>query len=69
MAFFDPKRKEDFEFISGTKMRGLARLLIELLTTILNCANFRDGLEPPEGFMAPKAWQVLAAYYQGLQSA
>ena len=25
MAFFDPKRKEDFEFISGTKMRGLAR--------------------------------------------
>ena len=31
MAFFDPKRKEDFEFISGTKMRGLARLLIEVL--------------------------------------
>ena len=25
MAFFDPKRKEDFDFISGTKMRGLAR--------------------------------------------
>ena len=25
MAFFEPKRKEDFEFISGTKMRGLAR--------------------------------------------
>jgi len=22
MAFFDPQRKEDFEFISGTKMRG-----------------------------------------------
>lgn len=22
MAFFDPKRKDDFEFISGTKMRG-----------------------------------------------
>lgn len=23
MAFFDPSRKEDFEFISGTKMRGM----------------------------------------------
>lgn len=23
MDFFDPKRKEDFEFISGTKMRGI----------------------------------------------
>lgn len=23
MAFFDPSRKSDFEFISGTKMRGL----------------------------------------------
>lgn len=22
MAFFDPSRKSDFEFISGTKMRG-----------------------------------------------
>lgn len=22
MAFFDPNRKSDFEFISGTKMRG-----------------------------------------------
>ena len=38
MAFFDPKRKEDFEFISGTKMRGLAR----------------SGQSPPQGFMAPK---------------
>merc|ERR1712203_660897 len=24
MAFFDPHRKEDFDFISGTRMRGLA---------------------------------------------
>lgn len=23
MAFFDPKRKDDFVFISGTKMRGI----------------------------------------------
>lgn len=52
MAFFDPQRKEDFEFISGTKMRGLAR----------------SGQLPPDGFMAPKAWKVLSEYYQSLQS-
>jgi len=51
MAFFDPARKEDFDFISGTKMRGLAR----------------SGDTPPAGFMAPKAWSVLAKYYQSLQ--
>jgi len=52
MAFFDPTRKEEFDFISGTRMRGLAR----------------SGATPPEGFMAPKAWEVLAAHYQGIQS-
>ncbi len=36
MAFFDPSRKEDFEFISGTKMRALAR----------------SGELPPDGFMS-----------------
>ena len=38
MAFFDPKRKDDFDFISGTRMRSLAR----------------SGETPPSGFMAPK---------------
>ncbi len=51
MAFFDPKRRDDFEFISGTKMRALAR----------------SGEEPPRGFMAPKAWKVLSEYYQSLK--
>ncbi|KRT83118.1 hypothetical protein AMK59_3817 [Oryctes borbonicus] len=50
MAFFDPSRKEDFDFISGTRMRRLARM----------------GENPPDGFMAPKAWTVLANYYQSL---
>ena len=50
MAFFDASRKDDFEFISGTKMRGLAR----------------SGEFPPDGFMAPKAWTVLANYYKSL---
>jgi hypothetical protein len=27
MAFFDPQRKQDFEFISGTKMRGKVRCI------------------------------------------
>lgn len=52
MAFFEPERKENFEFISGTKMRGLAR----------------SGEYPPDGFMAPKAWNVLASYYQSLNA-
>ncbi|XP_063379050.1 bifunctional 3'-phosphoadenosine 5'-phosphosulfate synthase [Cydia fagiglandana] len=52
MAFFDPTRKEDFDFISGTRMRGLAK----------------SGKEPPKGFMAPSAWRVLAEYYQSLKA-
>ncbi|GMT24136.1 hypothetical protein PFISCL1PPCAC_15433, partial [Pristionchus fissidentatus] len=48
MAMFDSSRKEDFEFISGTAMRGLAR----------------EGLTPPNGFMAEKAWTILADYYR-----
>jgi len=50
MDFFNPEKKEDFQFISGTKMRGLAR----------------SGEYPPEGFMAPKAWDVLSNYYKSL---
>jgi len=50
MAFFDPRRKEDFDFISGTRMRALAR----------------SGEMPPDGFMAPKAWNVLSDYYKSL---
>lgn len=50
MAFFDPKRKQDFLFISGTKMRGFAK----------------SGELPPEGFMENKAWSILADYYRAL---
>lgn len=50
MDFYDAERKGDFDFISGTRMRTLAR----------------TGEDPPKGFMAPKAWAVLAAYYKGL---
>lgn len=52
MDYFDPTKKEAFEFISGTKMRTLAR----------------NGQKPPDGFMAPRAWQVLSDYYQSLQN-
>ncbi|XP_025418007.1 bifunctional 3'-phosphoadenosine 5'-phosphosulfate synthase [Sipha flava] len=50
MDFYDSSRHNDFNFISGTKMRGLAK----------------DGVEPPAGFMAPSAWEVLANYYKSL---
>lgn len=48
MNFFDSARKDDFNFISGTMMRTLAS----------------SGQYPPDGFMAPKAWEVLANYYK-----
>jgi 3'-phosphoadenosine 5'-phosphosulfate synthase len=48
MAFFDPKRKDDFVSISGTKMRKMAR----------------EGETPPDGFMDPEGWQVLVKFYK-----
>ncbi|CAE8606425.1 unnamed protein product [Polarella glacialis] len=50
MAFFDPRRKEDFVSISGSKMRKLAR----------------EGKTPPPGFMDPEGWSILVKYYQSL---
>ena len=47
MNFYDPTRKPDFDFISGTRMRNLAR----------------SGQKPPDGFMANSAWSVLADHY------
>lgn len=52
MDYFDPQTKDDYEFISGTKMRSLAR----------------NGADPPDGFMAPSAWNVLSSYYKSLQN-
>ncbi len=49
MDFFDPARKEEFLFISGTKMREFAR----------------TGEMPPDGFMAPSAWKILSDHYTG----
>jgi ATP sulfurylase len=46
--FVDPDRKGDFVNISGTQMRRLAK----------------EGAYPPSGFMTPKAWSVLADFYQ-----
>lgn len=51
MDFYDPANHDNFEFISGTRMRKTAR----------------EGGALPEGFMAPKAWKVLQAYYASLQ--
>jgi len=53
MDFYNPEKHEDYDFISGTRMRRTAR----------------EGGELPEGFMAPKAWDVLQSYYQSLPKA
>ena len=39
--------KEDFEFISGSRMRAMAKA----------------GENPPSGFMSQKGWEVLVEYY------
>ena len=52
MAFYDPSQHDEFDFISGTRMRKIAR----------------SGEQPPEGFMVPAGWNVLAAYYQSLSA-
>jgi len=50
MDFFDPARKDDFESISGSKMRKMAR----------------EGKTPPSGFMDPDGWDIVVKYYQSL---
>ena len=42
MEFYDEQHKNPFERISGTLLRRLAK----------------QGHNPPEGFMTPKAWEV-----------
>uniref|UniRef100_A0A8C5PEG1 3'-phosphoadenosine 5'-phosphosulfate synthase 2 n=1 Tax=Leptobrachium leishanense TaxID=445787 RepID=A0A8C5PEG1_9ANUR len=51
MEFYDKERHSEFDFISGTRMRKLAR----------------EGENPPDGFMAPLAWKVLTDYYCSLE--
>lgn len=52
MEFFGPGSKnEDFDFVSGSRMRELAK-------------NKQD---PPQGFMSKGGWEVLAEYYRGLE--
>lgn len=53
MEFFDPKssNKDDFDFISGSRMRSMAK----------------NNEEPPAGFMSPAGWAVLKEYYQNLK--
>lgn len=51
MEYFDPKNKDKYANISGSKMRSLARSNEEL----------------PEGFMDKKGWEVLVNYYKSLK--
>ena len=52
MDYFNPADASNFEFISGTRMRQLAR----------------DGQMPPDGFMVESAWTILANYYKNLKT-
>jgi 3'-phosphoadenosine 5'-phosphosulfate synthase len=52
MEFFGPgSNNDDFDFISGSRMRGMAR----------------NNEKLPHGFMSEKGWDVLAEYYRSLK--
>jgi 3'-phosphoadenosine 5'-phosphosulfate synthase len=52
MDFLGPQsNNDDYDFISGTRMRTLAK----------------TGELPPNGFMSLKGWEVLAEYYKNLK--
>lgn len=52
MEFLEADSKlEDFELISGTRMRQLAK----------------EGINPPEAFMNTKAWSILADHYKSIR--
>jgi 3'-phosphoadenosine 5'-phosphosulfate synthase len=51
MEYFNPNEKENFENISGTALRNLAK----------------EGNQPPDGFMDQKGWEVLSIYYNSLK--
>jgi len=52
MEFFNPQapNAKDFQFISGSKMRAMAK----------------NGDTLPPGFMSQKGWEVLSGYYKSL---
>jgi len=53
MNFWDDARAGDFVKISGSKMRKFAR----------------EGTTPPDGYMCPTGWAVVAGYYAKLAAA
>lgn len=42
--------------------------LLILLFIVFIIAFARSGQLPPDGFMEPKAWKILAEYYQSLKN-
>ena len=48
MNFYDASRADDFVKISGSKMRKFAR----------------EGVTPPDGYMCPTGWTVVANFYK-----
>ena len=50
MEYLDPAKKDQYEMISGTQIRTMAK----------------ENKELPENFMHPSGWKVLADYYRSL---
>jgi 3'-phosphoadenosine 5'-phosphosulfate synthase len=53
MAFLTKdSNNADFDFVSGSRMREMAK----------------TNISPPQGFMSPAGWEVLAEYYRNLDT-
>ncbi len=51
MEFVPDGNNAGFDFVSGTRMRTMAK----------------NNEQPPKGFMSEKGWEVLAGYYRSLE--
>ena len=73
MDYYSPQHHDDFDFISGQCINLYFLIFNHLSPLPLHLSHFslgtrmrelaRTGQTPPDGFMAPSAWRVLADYH------
>lgn len=64
MDYFDVQKKDDFEFISGKHITIISSYIALIYIGTKMRALACSGKNPPDGFMASTAWDVLTEYYR-----
>lgn len=71
MDYYRSQHHDEFDFISGDLYIGVVYLCIFMFPSTTLGTRMRHlartGQTPPDGFMAPSAWKVLADYYRSIQ--